>query len=244
MRVGQRGSHEEAELVVVRYVLVPQLDHKRGSVAYLLLLEHWLQRGVQRLANVLQQHPLPELNAQLHCLQQARVRKLARAHAAVAGDLPVRLDVLVRLPLRIDHQRPPPGVGNDDAVLHRQVVVRQAADGPLLDDDWLAQHVDQVGALLVGYAALVLRGQPQIHEVYPVLSRERPSVAHHASGHQGVPRQQLVLLTESLHGLRPAVLFTAEALDELVGVAQLDDAHVHVLLQLVLLLHGAVVVRL
>lgn len=45
---------------------------------------------------------------------------------------------LVGLPLRVDHERPPPGVEDDDAIVHAEAVSRQAVDVPLAYEDGIA----------------------------------------------------------------------------------------------------------
>lgn len=51
------------------------------------------------------------------------------------------LDELVSLVLRVNHQRPSPGLIDDDAVLCGVIILWQFCDVPSLYLDWLSQEL-------------------------------------------------------------------------------------------------------
>jgi len=67
MRVRHFGGHEEAESVTVGNDVVADLDHVLASLLEDLLHQDGLQRCVERLVHVLQEHPLAEPHAVLKC---------------------------------------------------------------------------------------------------------------------------------------------------------------------------------
>lgn len=78
VRVGQLGRDVEAELLRVGHVLVPETDQPLTALLRDLARKHRLDRGLQLLRHVLQQHGLPVTNRVLK-------RVLPRACAKHAG---------------------------------------------------------------------------------------------------------------------------------------------------------------
>eukprot|EP00965_Chrysotila_dentata_P142527 4711458-Pleurochrysis_carterae.AAC.2 len=106
VRVGDHRGEGEAEVGVERDHRVAQLDHERAvGVLVGLVREDWLEERVEDFEDILKQHGLPDADAHLERLLDllGRVRRL--------DCLQVRLGLrvfeeAVRLPLRVDHQRP------------------------------------------------------------------------------------------------------------------------------------------
>ena len=76
VRVGQFRRHEELERVVPRNDGVADFDHLCPALFEFLLQQQRLQSSVQRLANVLQQHPPAEAHAVLQRAEEVFVAEL------------------------------------------------------------------------------------------------------------------------------------------------------------------------
>mmetsp|Transcript_59670 Transcript_59670/g.172859 ORF Transcript_59670/g.172859 Transcript_59670/m.172859 type:complete len:697 (-) Transcript_59670:401-2491(-) len=238
VRVRQLGCHIQLEVLGPLDRRVAEAHHEQVALFECRFLEDGIQDGVEHLLDVFQQDGVAELDCVLQLADIAGHGQPDHLQLLAPGPL----HPLVGLPLRVDHQRPAACGGDDDAVLHREVVVGQPIDGPLLDHHRLPEDVDEVGALFVRDLLGHLGLPPRRLEVPAVLAGEGPCVCDHAGGYERVPREEFVLLRKLVDGGRPTVLLPAEAVDELRRVSELDLAHLHLLGQLVLLRHSVVVI--
>ena len=120
VRVTQRGGDVEAEVIVELDDALAQLDAHHAAGFEQLLQQQRLQRRVQLLLDVLQEHGETELDGVLQRSEVVAVRELDHLDVVLALHV---LDPLVRLTLRIDHQRPAPGVGDHDSVVDGERIV-------------------------------------------------------------------------------------------------------------------------
>ena len=97
-----------------------QLDAHHAAGFEQLLQQQRLQRRVQLLLDVLKEHGETELDGVFKRSEVVAVRELDHLDVVLALHV---LDPLVRLTLRIDHQRPAPGVGDHDSVVDGEGIV-------------------------------------------------------------------------------------------------------------------------
>mmetsp|Transcript_51844 Transcript_51844/g.121546 ORF Transcript_51844/g.121546 Transcript_51844/m.121546 type:complete len:254 (+) Transcript_51844:2409-3170(+) len=239
MWIRQSRCHEELESLCVCDGLVTELDNVAGTILDLLLAEHWFQSGVEVDADVLQQDPLAELDAKLQRSQEILLAELAHIDPCF-GVLAHVLDVLVGLSLRVDHQGPAPGTVDDDTVFDGELVVRQGADHPLLDLYWIPEHGRHAASFGVSHFQLRQLLSPEFLAVASDLRGKGSSVGDHASSHDAITRQESQLCVEVLNILSPSCFLSAEATNQLVRSLQLHLAEIHVILELLLLLHGSI----
>ena len=77
------------------------------------------------------------------------------------------LDPLVGLALRVDHEGPPPGVCDNDSVIHRELVLGKSSYLPLADSNWFTQSVHQ-GKLFRALDPIdIARGLPVTDDGFP-----------------------------------------------------------------------------
>lgn len=103
MRIAKFGGEIESEVRAVLDDAVTEFHAQSSALLERLLQQQRLQQRVHLLANILQQHRSTELDAVFQRPDQVRVGQLDDVQ--VVGFLHV-LDPLVRLILRVDHQRP------------------------------------------------------------------------------------------------------------------------------------------
>eukprot|EP00965_Chrysotila_dentata_P154957 5120032-Pleurochrysis_carterae.AAC.2 len=130
----------EAEGVIVVDVRVADADERAAALLVDLLLQHGLQRRVELLSNVFEDHGRPEPNRVLERAQNGRVVALDRARRVLALH---HAHPLVGLPLRVDGKRPALAASREDAVLSRVLVDGQPPDVPVADLHRVAHHLDE-----------------------------------------------------------------------------------------------------
>jgi len=99
-----------------------------------------LQRRIQLLAHILEQHGRPKLDRVLQIAHHVPVRQLNARQLVLLLRV---LDPAVGLALRIDHQRPPLRVVNNNGVVNAEGVLGQAENIPLLNFDGLSERLAQ-----------------------------------------------------------------------------------------------------
>ena len=246
MRVGQLGRNVQPEGVVVVDGRVAHLEQRAPLVVVHRLREHRLERRVERLPHVLEQHGAARAHRRLERAQQVL---LARTHDR---QLPVgaleRAQPLVRLPLGVDGERPPLALGGEDAILRRVVVDGQAHLLPLADDDGLTHALDEVEvvARLGSGEDAFLRAslRPGVEESPAVLRGEGARVRDEGGRDEDRAGQPAQLHLESARRLSPAHRLLGEATRQLVGRDQPARGGIGRVLQLLLLDHRRVARRL
>eukprot|EP00976_Prorocentrum_cordatum_P105382 1194250-Prorocentrum_minimum.AAC.7 len=171
VRPRQRRREEHAEVLVVRYRLVAQLDAQLAALFVGLPEQHGLQHGVELLAHVLHQQRAPELQRRLQVAAELPVR-LPRGdqHAARAGGRV--LDPPHRLALWVDDQRPPLRLRHHHRVLHREAVLRQPGEVPLLAHDVVPERRLERELVRAGELHLLEHRQPLVVQSVPVGGRQ------------------------------------------------------------------------
>lgn len=205
MRVGQSGGHEELEALAVVDGLLSDCDGVARTGLHHLLKQDWLEGRVQILADALQDHPLAELHCQLDRTHQVGLGGLGNVDALLVLGAEV-LDELVGLVLRVDHERPPLGLVDDDSVFGGSVVFGQACDVPRLDDNWHSQEGSHCHVLCIFNTDLLQPPAPRLLHSRSVLSSERARVRNHSCSHCAVTGNQVCVFNHFLHVFRPTHL--------------------------------------
>eukprot|EP00955_Chlamydomonas_euryale_P013382 144301-Chlamydomonas_euryale.AAC.3 len=206
---------------MVRDDVVADLDDLRPALLERLLQQQRLQRSIEHLAHVLQQHRTAESHAVLQRPQHVLLRELDHVEALFALHV---LDPLVGLHLRVNHERPAPRLGHDDAVLDRDCVGRQPRDRPRADAHRVLQRADKAGARAAGHAGALQLLHPLGRQLRPVRRSERPRVRDRARCDNNVADRVDHVDAHLVDGRLPPDFLPAEAADELVGALQLDSA--------------------
>lgn len=89
------------------------------------------------------------------------------------------LDELIGLALRVDHERPSPALLDNDSILDGVLILGQPDDSPLLDGNWLAHELHQVGPLLYFYSFALDMGQPLRMEFASEVGSEDSTIGDH-----------------------------------------------------------------
>eukprot|EP00982_Pelagococcus_subviridis_P017578 31550-Pelagococcus_subviridis.AAC.11 len=103
MRVRHLRREIKLEIGIVVHVRVPEANQRPAVLREDRLLKDRLERGVQRLADVLHEHRRADANGRLERAQVIGVGELDNLERVFRLH---RLDPRVRLVLRVDHQRP------------------------------------------------------------------------------------------------------------------------------------------
>mmetsp|Transcript_19418 Transcript_19418/g.41699 ORF Transcript_19418/g.41699 Transcript_19418/m.41699 type:complete len:233 (-) Transcript_19418:877-1575(-) len=159
MRISQLRCHEELELSLIFHSRLTELDHDLVTLFEGLAQEHRLNGWIGFLQDVFDQHRVSKLNASFQTLQVIAIGELCYYDVL---RLPHLLDPSVRLPLRIDAERPSSCLIHDDAILDAEGVVWQPPDDPISDFDWLAQTLLQ-RKLLGAWNLLALCQRAPLH---------------------------------------------------------------------------------
>ena len=232
VRVPELGGHVQLELVAVLDHRVAQLDAVGPGLLEDLLLQEGLQRPVDALLNVLDQRGRPERDA---VLQRPHVVRVGELHDL---QLVVRLhgpDPLVGEALGVDAEGPAAPLVHRDGVLGGELVLGQALDVPRPDLDGVPEDGVEGEDVAAGHLVLLALLHPLDDGLLPVGGREGAQVGDLGGGQQHVAGQLDVLFPQ-VHGrLGPPDLLPAQAADQLLRPVQLDRAHLHVLLELLLL---------
>eukprot|EP00968_Pinguiococcus_pyrenoidosus_P011500 scaffold926_cov248-Pinguiococcus_pyrenoidosus.AAC.13 len=224
VRIRQLGGHEEAEVVAVGDVAVPEMQQVLAVALEDLLEQHRLQRWVEGLFHVLQQDRRAVSDAHLQRPQEVLLRQL--------DDLQVPLgehvaDPSVRLSLRVDHERPASSHGGEHAVLGAEHVRGKLHELPLSNEHRLAQASLQ--------AELGVHGNGQVHAaVHPGLRHAAAELR--CEGPEHVAHEVHLVLRQALGRFRPSHRFSAEAAEQLLGANQLHLGVGRLMLQVRLLL--------
>ena len=161
VRIWQFGRNVEAELRAVVDVGVAQADEQTSGLLEYLPPQHRLEGGVQCLLHVFKQHRVPHPDT---VLQRAQVRRLGQFDDLDLVCFLFGTDPAVRLSLGVDHERPAPALGHNNAVFDRQGVGWEPLDVPLADDRGVALHALQRKGLVCWNLMLVARAHPFLHQ--------------------------------------------------------------------------------
>jgi hypothetical protein len=142
VRVGELGRHVEGEVSVVGDGVLADTDDLGAALLEGLLEQDRLERGVELFAEVLENDGLAEPDRVLERAEEVLVTHLDDLERAILLHV---LGPLVRLPLRVDHQRPSPRVGEDQPVLHRDRVGGQPCD----DDDIIIININNNNIIII-----------------------------------------------------------------------------------------------
>ena len=173
VRVGQLGRDVELEVVAVGHVAVAEAQQQLAALLEGLLQQHGLERRVELLLDVLAQHGLPVADGVLERAQEVRLRQLDDLQLVLLVHV---LDPAVRLPLRVDHERPAPAHGREHAVLGRELVGRQAHHVPEPHLHRVAQQAHEREARVDRHVELRARVDPAADELLPELRVEGADV--------------------------------------------------------------------
>ena len=136
MWIGQLGRDIKLKVLMVRNNRVAQLDHQTSRLPESLPQQHRLQRRIQLGGDVLEQTRLAETDRVLQAPQEVPVGQLDYVQAVLLLQV---LHELVALALRVNEQRPPLRVLDNDAVLDGEGVLGQARQLPRADFDRVAK---------------------------------------------------------------------------------------------------------
>ena len=181
------------KLVAVLNGGIAQFDIDGAAGLEGLLEQKRLERGVELLSNVLEQHRLTELDGVLQHSHVVRLRQPDDVQSRRPFEI---LDPLVRLALRIDHQRPAPRVPHDYPILHGEEIARQTEDAPGADEHRIAEHVCQLVIWRADDAEVRAHGHPMLELLLPIGSRKDAEIRDDARADEHVARQLVVALAE------------------------------------------------
>mmetsp|Transcript_11094 Transcript_11094/g.26010 ORF Transcript_11094/g.26010 Transcript_11094/m.26010 type:complete len:516 (+) Transcript_11094:417-1964(+) len=221
MRVGQLGRDVEAEVLRVLDRCVAQPHAHHAPLLEGLLEEERLDGRVKLLQHVLQQHGRPELDGVFEGADKVGVGELDDLHLVLLLHVP---EVLVRLALGVDTQRPAAGRRHDNAVVDREGVGREAVDDPLADLDGVAKHRLQRERVRARHLFLAKDVDPVACHRIAVPFHERAQVRDVPGRDEHVAREVGERHAQLVGHVRPPELLAAEALDELLGALQLHFA--------------------
>ena len=165
------------------------------------LLDEQLERRVERLEDVLAEDRLAELDGVLQGAQVVALRQLDDEKARLRLHVP---HPLVRLPLRVDHERPAARDRRDDPVVDREGVGGEALQVPRADEHGVADDLLQVERAAHWQPLLGAQGLPAGDRLLAERDRERAEVRDHARREQHVAEQVVVLGAERGRDLAPA----------------------------------------
>ena len=241
VRVAELGRDVQLEVVRVVELLVAELKHLAVADLHDRLGEHGLERRVELLEHVLQQDRRAVRDGVLDGEQEV-------LHLEVDHLEPVRLlhapHPLVRLALRVDHERPAVAARDDHAVLGREQVGGQALQLPAAHVDRARAERRKRGALREGQPALLDLDHPPGRQPVAVHRVEGPEVRERGRRDEHVADALRDARLEAADALLPAVVLARQALDELVRAVEQHLHRVGLGLELVLLADRVVVLLL
>ena len=121
VRIAQLRRDVESEVLVVLHRRVAEAETHLPALLEHGLEQQRLERGVELLSNVLEQHWRAELNGVLELAHEIAVREL---HHHEVMRLLHSANPLVRLSLRVDDERPPATLAHHDGVVDAEGIVR------------------------------------------------------------------------------------------------------------------------
>ena len=234
VRVRQLGRDVEPELAVVVELLVAELEHLARALLDDAAREHGLERGVELLLDVLQQVGQAVGDGRLELAQEVLALEVLDLERALLLHL---LDPLVRLALRVDHERPAAAARDDDAVLGAEVVRGQPLDVPVAHVRGVREEVREVEVVRHGHAVVLDGAHPARDEAVAVGRVEGPGVAREGGRDERVARHVAEALLVARDARLPAHALAGEAADEALGAAELVEQRRGLHLQRRLLRH-------
>jgi hypothetical protein len=140
VRVSQLGGHVEVEILGVNEDILSHF--KVGSCAFLvgLLQQNRSQSRSDFCSEIFDEDWRSKLDAIFKISDEVIVGQFDDFQLSVGF---LFFEPFVALSLRIDHERPSPGVVHDDAIFDRKVVVGKAVHVPLSSLDRLSKHFDE-----------------------------------------------------------------------------------------------------
>eukprot|EP00968_Pinguiococcus_pyrenoidosus_P027389 scaffold7375_cov268-Pinguiococcus_pyrenoidosus.AAC.39 len=237
VRVAEVGGDVQLEVGVVLDAVVAQADHGDAAGDHDLLKQQRLQDGIQRLRHVFDEHRVAELQGVLQGAHEA---------AGALLDHPQRIALLhifdpaIRLPLRVDHERPARALLQHDSVVDAERVVGKLADDPLANLHSLPEDVLQAKVFRTGDAPLQKQLAPLRHGLAAITGHEGAEVGNNAGREHDVAGDVVVLLLQRQAQVGPARLLATQAVDELLGAPELHLAVRDLFLKTLLLVLGLV----
>mmetsp|Transcript_21643 Transcript_21643/g.60151 ORF Transcript_21643/g.60151 Transcript_21643/m.60151 type:complete len:1518 (+) Transcript_21643:2277-6830(+) len=239
VRVGKLGRHVQLKVGRPLDGRVSQAHHGEGALFEGCLLQHGVQDGIEHLLDVFQQYGISELDGVLQVPDVVHVQTQDLELGALG-----LLHPLVGLHLRVDHERPPSGVVEDDGVVDAELVVRQRIDHPLADLHLVADAVREGELFARGDLQPLQLRDPAVHGLPAVQGGEDAQVGDDTRRDQDVSGEVRVVLAEPVALRGPGRLLAAQAVDQLLRARQLRGAILLIPLQLLRLLVGLVQLRL
>mmetsp|Transcript_13421 Transcript_13421/g.31791 ORF Transcript_13421/g.31791 Transcript_13421/m.31791 type:complete len:302 (-) Transcript_13421:1547-2452(-) len=235
VRVWQACRAEEFEGVRKVNLLVSQLNDVALALPLKAALQDRVQDGIQVLLNVLDQEGPPKRQAVLQVVAEHLVDELR--HLEAVRLLPVHQPD-PPLALRIHQHRIACRACDHDAVLHTQLVSREALEVPLanlrvVDKERRGLKILSHRDVELGAVAHEITGEEQL----PELLVEGAEVGHKAAGKGTVPGEPLDHVVKFLRLLCPPLLLTSKGMDQSIGCIHLLLCVCRILLQLLLLGH-------
>mmetsp|Transcript_161065 Transcript_161065/g.516989 ORF Transcript_161065/g.516989 Transcript_161065/m.516989 type:complete len:533 (-) Transcript_161065:1584-3182(-) len=189
---------------------VTKAHHHQCTLLEGRLLQDGIQDGIQGLLDVLQDNRVSKLDRVLELAHIVHVQAQHLQRLAVHLFHP-----LVRLPLRIDHQRPASGIVQDDGIVDAERVVGQAIDDPLAHFHCIADAGLQAELLARRHLQDNQPLKPLGDRLGAVRRGEYAQVRDDTRGDHDVTCQVEVVLAQSLALLGPRGLLTAKTVDQL-----------------------------
>ena len=236
VRIWKSGRHKESEVIIVRNCLISNLDWPRASRSYLLLKKNRFKCRIKTLPTVFKQYPSSELNRKFNRSQKGRLRWLQTLQR-ICILRPKILDKLVRLCLRVNHQRPPSWFKDDDTIFNWEIIIWQPIHIPLSNSHIVSQDLSHGDSLSVVDAQLENSLSPDCLQLESVLCRESTWVGNHASCYQTVAYQKVLLLSQLLDCLGPSSFLSCKTWDHLLSSGQFLLTVFNLLVQVFLFLN-------
>ena len=217
---------------MVVHVTVTQVNKQPAARGEGALVQHWLQRRIQRLLDVLQQQRTTHADGVFERAQQVHVAQLGDLQVVSALHV---ADPLLGLALRIDHQRPPLTTLHQQRVVGADLIGGQALQLPLPHIYRIADGLHEVEALRARHIGGHHLGHPVLQQLCTVGASEGAVVGDAGSGDKHVAHE-LLHLDGYLAGLLiPPDAFRSQALGQLLGTHQALLGQVRLLHEPVLL---------
>lgn len=124
------------------------------------------------------------------------------------------LDILVRLCLWVDHERPASSLFDDDTVFDGGVILRESADVPLLDLNGFPEERSHGDFGIVFEFEFGKSQHPVLFEIRSEIRREGTAVRDHACRDNRMCRHEIRFVVECLDILRPSDGFFGQAVGE------------------------------
>jgi len=131
------GGEVELEVCIVGHVLVAQSQQPLLALLHQLLAQNGLEGGVELFFDVLHEHDLAVADSVLEYLEEVGFAEFGDVHVAVLVHV---LDPLVGLALRVDDERPPAAVEDENAIVGRERVSGKTVFLPIPDLHLIRQN--------------------------------------------------------------------------------------------------------